>query len=107
LGRGGPAAPHGKPGLFLLCSTGGELRAVELVFSSSEDDIDKGLIADLRATAHSLPVPPPEVVRGRAEFSSLWTFQLMARRPYRAPGAMATFDIVKLFDKRVELVEAD
>jgi hypothetical protein len=31
----------------------------------------------------------------------------MARRPYRAPGAMATFDIVKLFDKRVELVEAD
>lgn len=100
----------------LTQGAGGELRAVELVFSSSDDDIDKGLIADLRAAAHALPAPPPEVVRGRTEFSSLWAFQFLARTPYRAKGAMATFDIVRLFDKRaipppldkrVELLEAD
>jgi hypothetical protein len=94
---------------------GGELRVVELVFSSSDDDIDRGLIADLRAAARSLPRPPPEVVRGRPEFSSLWSFQFMARTKYSAPGALATFDIVNLVDKkaipppvdkRVELLEA-
>ncbi|MBF5042925.1 TonB C-terminal domain-containing protein [Aggregicoccus sp. 17bor-14] len=94
----------------------GALRAIELVFSSSDDDIDKGLIQDLRAAAHDLPRPPPEVVRGRAEFTSLWTFQFMARSPYRAKGAIATFDVMNLvdkkaipppLDKRVELLEAN
>ena len=94
----------------------GALRAIELVFSSSDDDIDRGLIQDLRAAAHDLPRPPAEVVRGRSEFTSLWTFQFMARSPYRAKGAVATFDIMNLvdkkaipppLDKRVELLEAN
>jgi hypothetical protein len=95
---------------------GGELRAVALLFSSSDDDIDRGLIQDLRAAAHNLPVPPPEVVRGREEFSSVWRFQFMARQKYNAPGAIVTFDVMNLvdkkaipppLDKRVELLAAD
>lgn len=74
----------------------GVLTLAEVVVPSWDPVLDREALEDLRAAAHSLPAPPPEVVQGRDRISSLWRFEYLPAR-FRGGGQ---FDLINLFDPR-------
>lgn len=96
----------------LIQDVQGVLTLAEVVVPSWDPLLDREALEDLRAAAHSLPAPPPEVVRGRDRISSLWRFEYLPAR-FRGGGQ---FDLINLFDpralpkpsdKRIRLLSAD
>lgn len=55
----------------------GKLLKVELVEPSNDANVDREAVADIRAAAQQLPVPPPEISGANTPLVSLWQFELI------------------------------
>ncbi|MFN0061383.1 MAG: hypothetical protein ACKVPX_02535 [Myxococcaceae bacterium] len=75
----------------------GALLEVSLLAPPRSAELGRNLLADLRAGAATLPPPPPEVLRGRDQFASLWDFRV---KPPTGIKLSVEFDAVAIFDKR-------
>ena len=71
---------------------GGKLLKVELVQPSSDAQIDKEALVDVRSAAEKLPPPPPEALEGRATLSSIWSFELIVSISPPIPSFTFEFD---------------
>ncbi|MFL5356657.1 TonB C-terminal domain-containing protein [Archangium sp.] len=84
--------------------TEGRLLSVELVTPSNDVQVDREAIADIRAAAASLPVPPPEALQGRTHLVSLWQIELIISISPPVPTVSVEFDAeMKLADMRLPL----
>ncbi len=84
--------------------TEGRLLSVELVTPSNDIQIDREAVADIRAAAASLPVPPPEALQGRTQLVSLWQIELIISITPPIPTVSIEFDAeMKLTDLRMPL----
>jgi hypothetical protein len=84
--------------------TEGRLLSVELVTPSNDTQIDREAVADIRAAAASLPVPPPEALQGRTRLVSLWQIELIISISPPVPTVSIEFDAeMKLADMRLPL----
>jgi hypothetical protein len=84
--------------------TEGKLLSVELVTPSNDMQIDREAVADIRAAAASLPVPPPEALQGRTQLVSLWQIELIISISPPVPTVSIEFDAeMKLTDLRMPL----
>jgi hypothetical protein len=84
--------------------TEGRLLSVELVTPSNDMQVDREAIADIRAAAASLPVPPPEALQGRTRMVSLWQIELIISISPPVPTVSVEFDAeMKLADMRLPL----
>jgi TonB family protein len=54
----------------------GRLRSIRVVSSSSDPEIDRAAVEDVRAVAEALPAPPDEARRGRDTLVSDWELEL-------------------------------
>jgi TonB family protein len=70
----------------------GKLTKVELVQPSSDQQVDKEALADVRSAAEKLPPPPPEALEGRTSVSSLWSFELIVSISPPVPTFTFEFD---------------
>ncbi len=84
--------------------TEGRLLSVELVTPSNDLQIDREAVADIRAAAARLPVPPPEALQGRTHLVSLWQIELIISISPPVPTLSIEFDAeMKLTDLRMPL----
>ncbi len=84
--------------------TEGRLLSVELITPSNDQQIDREAVADIRAAAASLPVPPPEALQGRTQLVSLWQIELIISISPPIPTVSIEFDAeMKLTDLRMPL----
>lgn len=84
--------------------TGGRLLSVELVTPSNDLQIDREAVADIRAAAARLPVPPPEALQSRTQLVSLWQIELIISISPPVPTLSIEFDAeMKLTDMRMPL----
>ncbi|WNG45182.1 energy transducer TonB [Archangium minus] len=84
--------------------TEGRLLNVELVTPSNDAQVDREAIADIRAAAQRLPVPPPEALQGRTRLVSLWQIELIVSISPPVPTLSVEFDAeMKLTDMRMPL----
>lgn len=84
--------------------TEGRLLSVELITPSNDMQIDREAVADIRAAAASLPVPPPEALQGRTHLVSLWQIELIISISPPVPTVSIEFDAeMKLTDLRMPL----
>lgn len=84
--------------------TEGRLLSVELVTPSNDPQIDREAVADIRAAAERLPVPPPEALQGRTRLVSLWQIELIISISPPVPTVSIEFDAeMKLADMRLPL----
>jgi len=82
----------------------GRLLSAELVSSSENAAIDRMALADVRAAAGRLPVPPQEVAARRARLVSLWEFELEISISPPIPVVAIEFDeVLGLKDVRLPL----
>lgn len=82
----------------------GRLLSVELVTPSNDAQIDREAVADIRAAAERLPVPPPEALQGRTRLVSLWQIELIISISPPVPTVSIEFDAeMKLADMRLPL----
>jgi TonB family protein len=70
----------------------GKLLKVELVDPSNDQNVDREALKDVRAAAEKLPPPPPEALEGRAQLSSLWSFELIISISPPIPTVTFEFD---------------
>ena len=70
----------------------GKLTRVELVQPSTDQQVDKEALADVRSAAEKLPPPPPEALEGRTSVSSLWSFELIVSISPPVPTFTFEFD---------------
>jgi TonB family protein len=95
----------------------GRLLSAELVVPSSNAQVDREAVSDVRAAAERLPPPPPEAVGGRATLTSLWQFELIVSISPPVPTFSFEFDealgfvdsrmpLDRRIYKRVRLLEA-
>lgn len=84
--------------------TEGRLLSVELVTPSNDLQIDREAVADIRAAAARLPVPPPEALQGRTRLVSLWQIELIVSISPPVPTVSIEFDAeMKPTDLRMPL----
>ena len=84
--------------------TEGRLLSVELVTPSNDLQIDREAVADIRAAAARLPVPPPEALQSRTQLVSLWQIELIISISPPVPTLSIEFDAeMKLTDLRMPL----
>ena len=82
----------------------GKLLSVELVVPSNDAQVDREALADIRAAAERLPVPPPEALQGRTRLVSLWQMELIVSISPPVPTLNIEFDAeMKPTDLRVPL----
>ena len=70
----------------------GKLLKVELLQPSSDAQVDKEALADVRSAAQKLPPPPPEALEGRTTLSSIWSFELIVSISPPVPSFTFEFD---------------
>lgn len=70
----------------------GRLKKVELVEPSNDEKVDREALVDVKAAAEKLPPPPPEALEGKAELSSLWSFELIVSISPPVPTFSFEFD---------------
>ncbi len=70
----------------------GKLLKVELVEPSSDQNVDREALKDVRAAAEKLPPPPPEAMEGHDTLSSLWSFELIISISPPIPTITFEFD---------------
>ncbi len=84
--------------------TEGKLLSVELVTPSNDIQVDREAVADIRAAAERLPIPPAEALQGRTRLVSLWQIELIISISPPIPTVSIEFDAeMKLTDMRMPL----
>jgi hypothetical protein len=82
----------------------GKLVKVELVDPSNDQNVDREALKDVRSAAEKLPPPPDEVFEGKAQLSSLWSFELIVSISPPIPTVTFEFDeVVGFIDTRLPL----
>lgn len=82
----------------------GQLTKVELVEPSNDEHVDREALADVRAAAQKLPVPPAEALGEKDELSSLWSFELVVSITPPVPTFTFEFDeVIGFIDARMPL----
>ncbi len=82
----------------------GHLLSLELVSPSKDPEIDRAALADVRAAAQTLPVPPPEALRGRTRLVSIWELEVEVSITPPIPVVSVELDeVLGLTDVRVPL----
>ena len=70
----------------------GKIVLVELVQPSTDRDLDRQALADVRAAAGRLPPPPASLLGRKAQLSSFWTFEIKLRVIPPSTGIAFEFD---------------
>ncbi len=73
-------------------NTDGKVTKVELVQPSTDANIDKEALNDVRNAAQKLPPPPAEAIEGKTVISSLWSFELVVSISPPVPTFTFEFD---------------
>ena len=78
--------------LRVVQNADGRLVKVELVEPSNDETVDREALIDVKAAAEKLPPPPSEVLEGRSQLSSLWSFELIVSISPPVPTFSFEFD---------------
>ena len=82
----------------------GKLLDVKLIEPSHDANVDREAVADIRAAAERLPVPPTELAKEGAQLVSIWNFELVISITPPIPTFSFEFDeAVGFIDARLPL----
>lgn len=96
----------------------GSLAKVELVSPSSDPQVDREALVDVRAAAEKLPAPPEAALNGKEGLSSLWELELIVSISPPVPTLTFEFDealgfidarlpLDRRIYKRIHLIEVE
>jgi hypothetical protein len=82
----------------------GRLISVELVAPSNDPTLDREGMADVKAAAEQLPLPPPDAAGSKQQLVSVWQFELIISISPPIPSFTFEFDeALKFIDARMPL----